>query len=315
MLQIVFLDRGTISSDVEMPRPNFAHDWREFQRSSPEQVIERLRGAQIAITNKVPIQAPHMRDLPDLRLIAVIATGTNILDLEAARAHEIAVCNVPGYAEASVAEHTMALILGLRRNLFEYREQVVAGAWQASGQFCFFNRPIFELEGSRLGLIGTGAIAQGVATRARAFGMQVMFHSPSGRTDLDGVSLETLLRQSDVISCHTPMTARTYGLIGEDELRLMKPSAILINTARGEIVDGESLCKALENGWIAGAGIDVAPVEPPPADSPLMRMCARPNVIVTPHVAFAGIETQRALCRLTIENIEAFVRGDVVNLV
>ena len=256
-----------------------------------------------------------MRDLPCLKLIAVIATGTNIIDLEAARHHGIAVCNVPGYAGTSVAEHTLAVMLSLRRNLFEYREQVNAGAWQAAGQFCFFNRPMFELEGSLLGLIGTGTIAQGVAARARAFGMRVVFHSPSGRAGPGSVSLEALLAESDVVSCHTPLTARTHGLIAEDELQIMKSSAVLINTARGEIVDGEALCEAIEQGWIAGAGIDVAPVEPPPIDSPLMRISACPNVIVTPHVAFAGLRTQRNLCRMTIENIEAFARGEALNLV
>ncbi len=315
MSKIVFLDRGTISRDVEIPRPGFAHLWHEFERSTPGQVVERLQGAQVAITNKVPIQAMHMEALPSLALIAVIATGTNIIDIEAARRHDIAVCNVPGYAETSAAEHTLALMLSLRRNLCEYREQVIAGAWQAAGQFCFFNRPIFELSGSLLGLIGTGAIAKGVAARARAFGMSVLFHSPSGRADTESVALETLLAESDIVSCHTPLSARTHGLIGEAELRAMKPSAILINTARGEVVDGDALSAAIEEGWIAGAGIDVAPVEPPPPDSPLMRISDRPNVIVTPHVAFAGLETQRNLSRMTIENIEAFMRGDGVNLV
>lgn len=315
MSKIVFLDRGTISRDVEIPRPGFAHLWHEFERSAPGQVVERLQGAQVAITNKVPIQAMHMEALPSLALIAVIATGTNIIDIEAARRHDIAVCNVPGYAETSAAEHTLALMLSLRRNLCEYREQVIAGAWQAAGQFCFFNRPIFELSGSLLGLIGTGAIAKGVAARARAFGMSVLFHSPSGRADTESVALETLLAESDIVSCHTPLSARTHGLIGEAELRAMKPSAILINTARGEVVDGDALSAAIEEGWIAGAGIDVAPVEPPPPDSPLMRISDRPNVIVTPHVAFAGLETQRNLSRMTIENIEAFMRGEATNLV
>ncbi|MCY4041125.1 MAG: glycerate dehydrogenase [Gammaproteobacteria bacterium] len=315
MSKIVFLDRGTISRDVEIPRPGFAHLWHEFERSTPGQVVERLQGAQVAITNKVPIQAMHMEALPSLALIAVIATGTNIIDIEAARRHDIAVCNVPGYAETSAAEHTLALMLSLRRNLCEYREQVIAGAWQAAGQFCFFNRPIFELSGSLLGLIGTGAIAKGVAARARAFGMSVLFHSPSGRADTESVALETLLAESDIVSCHTPLSARTHGLIGEAELRAMKPSAILINTARGEVVDGDALSAAIEEGWIAGAGIDVAPVEPPPPDSPLMRISDRPNVIVTPHVAFAGLETQRNLSRMTIENIEAFMRGEATNLV
>jgi len=318
MSKIVFLDRGTISRDVEIPPPGFAHTWHEFERSTPHQVIERLQSAGIAITNKVPIQAVHMQALPDLALIAVIATGTNIVDLEAAKRHGISVCHVPGYAEISVAEHTLALMLSLRRNLFEYREQVLAGAWQDSGQFCFFNRPILELSGSVLGLIGTGAIAKGVAARARAFGMTVMFHSPSGRTDIETietVALEALLAESDIVSCHTPLSARTYGLISEAQLRMMKPSAILINTARGEIIDGDALCRAIEEGWIAGAGIDVAPVEPPPADAPLMRISGHPNVIVTPHVAFAGLDTQRNLCRMTVENIEAFACGQAVNLV
>ena len=315
MKRIVFLDRGTISADVVLPRPTFAHEWRSYDRTHASEVIERLLGAQVAITNKVPVRAEHMRDLPELELIAVIATGTNIIDVESAARHGIAVCNVPGYAQTSVAEHTMALILSLRRNLFEYREQVMAGAWQASRQFCFHNHPILELEGSILGLIGTGAIAQNVAARARAFGMRVMFHSPSGREDCGSVSLEVLLREADVVSCHTPLTARTYGLIGRDEFGLMKPSAIIINTARGEIIDLDALLEGIEQGRIAGAGIDVAPIEPPPIDSVLMRMSRLHNVIVTPHIGFAGMETQRRLCQMTIENIEAWVRGQPVNLV
>ncbi len=313
MTKIVFLDRGTISRDIEIPRPGFAHEWQDFERTEPHQVIVRLRGAEVAITNKVPIQASHIQALPELALIAVIATGTNIIDFEAARRHRITVCNVPGYAATSVAEHTMALILSLRRNLFEYREQVMAGAWQASGQFCFFNRPIFELEGSQLGLIGTGAIAAGVALRARAFGMRVLYHSPSGR--MDTLPLADLLAEADVLSCHTPLTARTHGLIGADELRAMKSNAIVINTARGELIDGVALAEAIEQGWIAGAGIDVLPVEPPPDDSPLMRLSGYPNVILTPHVAFAGREAQRELCRITVANIEAFVRGEAVHVV
>lgn len=315
MKRIIFLDRGTISADVEIPRLSFAHDWQAYDRSTATEVVERLRGAGFAITNKVPIQAPHMRELPELELIAVIATGTNIIDLEAARRQGISVCNVPGYAETSVAEHTLALILSLRRNLFEYREQVLAGAWQAARQFCFHNRPILELEGSVLGLIGTGAIAMSVAARARAFGMKIMFHSPSGRKGFDSVSLESLLSEADVLSCHTPLTARTNGLIGEEELGLMKSSALIINTARGEIIDLDALREVIERGQIAGAGIDVSPVEPPPLDSALMRMSRLPNVIVTPHVGFAGIEAQRRLCQMTIDNIEAFVRGRPMNLV
>ena len=313
--KIVFLDRSTISADLELPRPGFSHLWETHNRSRPGEVIERLQGAGVAITNKVPIQAMHMEALPDLRLIAVIATGTNIIDLEAARRHGVAVCNVPGYAETSVAEHTFALMLSLRRNLFEYREQVVAGAWQAADQFCFFNRPILELSESVLGLIGTGAIAKSVAQRAKAFGMKVIFHSPSGRPGIESVPLAKLLQEADVVSCHTPLNARTLGLICRETLRLMKPTSIIINTARGEIVEGEALLEAIEAGWIAGAGIDVAPVEPPPRDSPWMRLASLPNVIVTPHVGFAGMQTQRRLCEATIANIEAFLRGEPINLV
>lgn len=312
---IVFLDRSTISADIEFPVPAFAHSFASHERTRPTQVVERLHGASIAITNKVPIQAGHMEALPDLRLVCVIATGTNIVDLQAARAHEVAVCNVPGYAETSVAEHTMALMLGLRRNLAEYREQVIAGVWQAAEQFCFFNRPILELEGSVLGVIGTGAIAQSVAQRAHAFGMKVVFHSPSGRSGIAFVPLETLLAEADVVSCHTPLNAKTFGLIGREELGLMKPTAIILNTARGEIIDGEALLEAVLRGAISGAGIDVAPVEPPPADSSWMRMASLPNVLLTPHVAFAGLASQRRLCAATVANMEAFVRGEPVNLV
>ncbi len=312
---IVFLDQGTISPEIEMPAPAFPHVWRSHNQCAPHDVVTRLQGAQIAITNKVPIREEHIRLLPDLRLVAVIASGTDIIDIRSAERHGISVCNVPGYARTSVAEHTMALILSLRRNLFEYRQQVISGAWQAAGQFCFYNRPVLELEGSLLGVIGTGAIARSVARRAHSFGMNILFHSPNRRRGDDIVSLTWLLRESDVVSCHTELNGRSRALLNRDAFRLMKPEAIFINTSRGEIVDEEALAEAIEQRRIAAAGIDVACEEPPPDDSPLMRICNLPNVIVTPHVGFAGVATQKRLCEMTISNIEAYVSGKPTNLV
>jgi glycerate dehydrogenase len=316
--RIVFLDRATIGPGVTIRRPSFPHAWVDYALTRPDDIVPRLAGAEIAVTNKVPLRAATLAQLPDLRMIAVSATGTDIIDIAECRKRGIIVSNIRGYATTSVPEHTFALILALRRNLMEYRDQVLAGRWQEAGQFCFFNRPIRDLAGSTLGIIGSGALARSVAALGRAFGMEVAFCNPHVMAPPAGerfVTLDELLRTADVLTVHAPLTPETRGMIGRRELRAMKPSAILVNTARGGIVDEESLLEALREGWVAGAALDVASAEPPARDSAVMRIAALPNAIVTPHVAWASVGAMQRLCDQLIDNIEAYKRGAPVNVV
>ena len=258
-----------------------------------------------------------MAGLPDLKLIAVAATGTDCVDKAYCRTHGIAVSNIRGYAMATVPEHTFALILALRRSIVPYRSDVLAGEWQKSGQFCFFNHPIHSLSGARLGIIGEGVIGQRVAEIAKAFGMIAMFAAHKGKSGLGPLYTPwgEVLETSDVITLHSPLLPETRGMIGLAEFRQMKRRPLLINTARGGLVVEEDLEKALEEGLISGAGFDVAIGEPPAADSPLMRIATRPNVIVTPHIAWAADEAQQVLADQLIDNIENFIKGEPTNLV
>jgi glycerate dehydrogenase len=315
---IVFLDRATIGPGVTIRRLSFPHTWVEHARTGPDDIVARLAGAEIAITNKVPLRAPTLAQLPNLRMIAVAATGTDVIDLAECRRRGIVVSNIRGYATTSVPEHTFALILALRRNLMEYRDQLLAGRWQEAGEFCFFNRPLRDLSGATLGIIGSGALARAVAALGRGFGMEIAFCNPRVKVPPAGdrfVSLDELLRTSDVVTLHVPLTADTRGMIGRKELRGMKPEAILVNTARGGVVDEEALLEALREGWIAGAASDVASAEPPAKDSAVMQSAALPNAIVTPHVAWASVGAMQALCDQLIDNIEAYRRGAPANVV
>ncbi|SEJ39347.1 D-2-hydroxyacid dehydrogenase [Paraburkholderia diazotrophica] len=313
---IVFLDRSTLNADVR--RPTFAHRWVQYASTSEHEVAQRLEGATIAITNKVPLRADMLDRHPSIRMIAVAATGYDCVDTAYCRERGIAVANIRGYATQTVPEHTFALILALRRNLLAYRSDVQRGRWQTAKQFCFFDHPIRDLHGSTLGIIGGGALGQGTAEIARGFGMRVIFaahDSKRARTPgLDYVPLDTLLRTSDVISLHTPLTPITRNLIGLDELRIMKRDCLLINTARGGLVCEASLATALKEGLIAGAGFDVLSQEPPVAGNPLLELDL-PNFILTPHVAWASDDAMQSLADQLIENIEAFARGEPRNLV
>lgn len=311
-MKIVFLDRASLVARVR--RPAFAHTWTEYDATSAAQAAERLRGTAIAITNKVPLRADTLAQLPDLKLIAVAATGTDIVDLAAARARGIVVCNIRDYAYAAVPEHTFALILALRRNLLAYRADVEAGQWQRSPRFCLFDHPIRDLHGSRLGLVGYGALGRRVAEIGRAFGMEIAVHT---RTPVDGVvnlGLDELLATSDIVSLHVPLSDATRHLIGAAQLASMKPTGLLINTARGGLVDEAALADALTRGVIAGAGFDVLAQEPPPPDNVLLNL-RLPNFILTPHNAWASFEAMQGLADQLIDNVEAFVAGAPRNVV
>jgi glycerate dehydrogenase len=311
--QLVFLDRASLRA--ELRHPAFRHGWTDYQATAASQVAERLRGATIAITNKVALRAETLAGLPQLKLIAIAATGYDVVDLDYCRASGIAVANIRNYASHTVPEHTFALLLALRRNLLAYRQDVNDGRWQQAAQFCFFDHPIRDLAGSTMGIIGEGALGQASAAIARAFGMKVLFAEHAGPTapGIEFTPLDTLLKQADVVSLHTPLTPDTRNMIGMPQLRMMKRSALLINTARGGLVDEQALACALQEGLIGGAGFDVLTTEPPVEGNPLLSL-RLPNFILTPHVAWASEGAMQFLADQLIDNIEAFVGGQPKHL-
>jgi glycerate dehydrogenase len=314
MHNIVFLDRASLKATLR--RPAFEHGWQEYPASTPAEVVERLRDATIAITNKAPLRAAQLEQLPQLRMVAVAATGTDNVDLAACRARGIPVANIRNYSVVAVPEHCFTLILALRRNLRAYCADVDAGLWQESSRFCLLDHPIADLAGSRLGIVGYGALGQKVAQLGRAFGMEVVVASRSPLADpaVHQVGLDELLRTSDVVSLHLPLTEQSRNMIAAPQLRQMKRSALLINTARGGLVDEAALAQALTEGVIAGAGFDVLSKEPPAADNPLLAL-RLPNFILTPHVAWASAGAMQTLADMLIDNIEAWASGAPINLV
>ena len=317
MEKIVFLDRATLATQIRLSHPSFEHELIEYDQTSAEQVAARLVGATIAITNKVPLTAEVLAQLPSLKLIAVAATGTDCIDKAACERLGIRVSNIRGYAVNTVPEHTFALMLALRRNLIGYRDDVLNGEWQRSGQFCFFNHAIRDLGGMTLGIIGEGVLGQRVAEIAKAFGMRVLFAAHKGREGLGPLYTpwDEVLASSDVITIHSPLTPQTRSMLALPEFRAMKRKPLIINTARGGLVDEDALVRALDEGWISGIGFDVLSGEPPADDNPLMKIAARPNVIVTPHVAWASDEAQQSLADQLMDNIHRFVCAEPVNVV
>jgi glycerate dehydrogenase len=288
-------------------------EWSFFDQTAAQQVADRIAGAQVVVTNKVRLTAEQLCNAGTLRLICVAATGTDNVDLPGARRADIVVSNARNYATASVAEAVFALLLTLTRQLDSYRARVAAGNWSRSPHFCLFDAPIEELHGKTLGIIGYGVLGHAVAQRAEAFGMRVQIAQRLYSDPIDGrVPLAELLATSDVVSLHCPLSDVTRHLIGPEQLRAMKRSAILINTARGGIVDEVALVNALEQEWIAGAGIDVVSQEPPPASNPLLN-CRSPRLVLTPHVAWASRSARQRLVGEIVENIRAFQRGEQRN--
>lgn len=317
MHHVVFLDRATIAPQIQVRRPSFAHTWTEHDRTTAEQALERLKGATIAINNKVQLRRETLSQLPDLKLIAMAATGTDCVDKAYCRERGIVVSNIRGYATHTVPEHVFALILALRRSILPFREDVRHGEWQKAAQFCFFNHSIHDLHGSRIGIMGEGALGQGVADLARAFGMKILFAAHKGKNGLGPLytPFEDVLETSDVITLHCPLLPETKGMIGMAEFRRMKRRPIIVNAARGGLIVEEDLERALAEGLIAGAAIDVTMPEPPAKDSVLMRMLERPNFILTPHIAWASDEAQQVLADQLIDNVENFANGKPTNVV
>lgn len=315
--QVVFLDTSTFPTDIALPELQFAHNLVVHDKTSPDQVADRIANADIVVTNKVTLSGEAIAHAKRLKLIAIAATGYDVVDLAACAAQGITVSNIRNYAVNTVPEHTFALILALRRSITAYRQSVAAGDWQKSDQFCYFDYPIQDLAGSTMGIVGDGVLGKAVADIARAFGMRVLFSTYKGVQGMGPLytPFEDVLRRSDIITLHSPLMPATRNMIGRAEFAVMEKRPLLINTARGGLVDEHALFDALTSGQIAGAGFDVVTTEPPAADHVMMKLLAEPNFILTPHVAWASRQAIEGLLAQLIENIELFVRGEPRNIV
>ncbi|MFC4862495.1 2-hydroxyacid dehydrogenase [Pseudomonas sp. JS3066] len=313
----VFLDHASLDlGDLDLnPLRQVFGELQLHGQTAPSEVAERLSGAQVAISNKVHIDAAAMAANPALKLILVAATGTNNIDLEAARARGITVCNCQAYGTPSVAQHTLALLLALTTSLPDYQAAVRAGRWQQSSQFCLLDFPIFELDGKTLGLLGHGELGGAVARLAEAFGMRVLLGQLPGRPPrADRLPLHELLPQVDALTLHCPLNEQTRDMIGTAELALMKPGALLVNTARGGLVNEEALAAALRSGHLGGAATDVLTQEPPRDGNPLLATDI-PRLIVTPHSAWGSREARQRIVQQLAENGAAWLKDSPVRVV
>ena len=316
-MNIVILDGYALNpGDLSYDRLQQFGSLKVYDRTAPEQVVERARGADALLINKVLLGEREFAQLPQLRYVGVQATGYNVVDVEAARRHGITVTNIPAYSTASVAQMVMAHLLNIAQGVEYYALQNRAGRWGASPDFCYWDRPLIELAGKQMGVVGFGRTGSAVACLAQAFGMRVAAYTSKPQGELpegvEKVSLETLFATSDVVSLHCPLVPATQHLVNAERLALMKPTAILINTARGPVVDEQALADALNRGALYAAGIDVLCEEPPRGDSPLLT--AR-NSFVTPHIAWATIEARTRLLGICEANLRAFIEGHPQNVV
>ncbi|MEM7071820.1 MAG: D-2-hydroxyacid dehydrogenase, partial [Pseudomonadota bacterium] len=316
-VKIVCLDKETFSSKTNFIRPSCKHDWHEYTHSQSTQILERSKDADIIITNKVPLKADLLKECPNLKMIAVAATGYNVIDMEYCKANAVTVCNTRQYAPHSLPEHSFALILTLRRQIVAYHRDVINGVWQNHHQFCFHTHTIRDLAGATLGIIGSGSSGRAVAKLATAFGMRVLFSERKNRSHVrEGrVPFKQILHESDIISLHCPLSDENKNMIAMDEFKKMQKKPLIINTARGGLVHEKDLVDALEQGLISGAGFDVLTAEPPTDNNPLLQIASKPNVIITPHIAWASIEAQNECWRQTITNIDNYVAGNPTNVI
>ena len=315
-MKVVFLDRDTVPEHTALRAPSFPHTLELHARTAAHEVAQRISDADIVIVNKVRIGRDEIATAPKLKMIALAATGSDNVDLKACDERGIVVSNIRGYAARTVPEHVFALIFALQRSILPYRQSVQAGRWQEAAQFCYFDYPVRDLGGSTLGIIGAGTLGQAVAQIGRALGMTVKFAAHKGRTDMGALytPFDTVLAESDIISLHCPLNEHTHHLLGAAEFARMARKPIIINTARGALIDDLALTEALRSGQISGAGIDVTVPEPPPADHPLMQLLDLPNFILTPHVAWASAEATQALADQLIDNVDAFAAGQPRNI-
>jgi glycerate dehydrogenase len=312
-MKIVVLDGFTLNpGDLSWAQLEGVAACEIHDRTPIAQIVDRAKNADILFTNKTPLSRETLQQLPKLRYIGVLATGYNVVDTTAARERGIVVSNVPNYGTTSVAQHVFALLLELTQHVGHHAHTVRAHRWAECPDFCYWDRPLIELEGLTLGIVGYGRIGAAVAGIARAFGMRVIVSSRSPRTAFEQVSLDDLFKRSDVVSLHCPLTDQTRGLIDAKRLGLMKATAYLINTSRGPLIVENDLADALNTGRLAGAGLDVLSVEPPSKTNPLYTA---KNCVITPHIAWATQAARRRLLDIAVENVRAFQAGTPQNVV
>ena len=315
-MKIVVLDGFTLNpGDLSWDELKSLGDCEIHDRTPQEEVVKRAADAEIVLTNKAPVTRESILSLPKLKYIGVLATGYNIVNTAAARERDILVTNVPTYGTRSVAQHTFALLLELTQHAGHHAQTVRDGRWTTSSDFCYWDYPLVELDSLTMGIVGYGRIGKAVAELAAAFGMKVLATSVTPKhapTNIQFTDLATLFRQSDVISLHCPLTPQTKNMVDTKRLGLIKPTAFLLNTSRGPLIDEPALADALNSGRLAGAAVDVLSVEPPPADNPLLRA---KNCLVTPHIAWATRAARSRLMQIAIANVRAFIAGEPENVV
>ena len=308
-MKIVVLDGYTLNpGDLSWDALRELGSCEIYDRSAPDEIVPRSTSAEIVLTNKVKLNGEYMSSVPTLKYIGVTATGYNIVDVAAARERTVIVTNVPTYGTQSVAQMTFALLLELTQHVGHHAQTVREGRWTRSPDFCYWDYPLIELDGLTLGIIGFGRIGKMVGQLAEAFGMKVLTSSRKQPV----AEMETLFRRSDIISLHCPLTPQTEHLVNEKRLAWMKPTAFLLNTSRGPLIDESALAKVLNEGRIAGAGLDVLAVEPPTADNPLLRA---KNCLITPHIAWATRAARSRLMEAVVENVRAYLTGESKNVV
>lgn len=315
-MKIVVLDGYTLNpGDLSWDALESLGDCIIYDRTEPEEAVARAIDADIIITNKTVLDGDILAELPNLKYISVLATGYNVVDIDAARERDIPVSNVPEYSTRSVAQMVFALILELTQHVGAHSNAVRSGKWTQSIDFSFWNYPLIELEGLTMGIIGLGRTGKAVADLAKAFGMNVIAYTRNPEAVHPGVSnvdLDTVFRESDILSLHCPLTPETQGLVNSERLSLMKQTAFLINTSRGPVVNEQDLADTLNSGCIAGAGLDVLSTEPPKPDNPLL---SANNCIITPHIAWATKSARERLMKITVENVKSFIEGSPINVV
>ena len=316
-MKIVILDAYAINpGDLAWDALDKFGEVAVYDRTAPDEVVERCKGAEIVLSNKVPLDANTIASLPDCKYIGVLATGFNLIDLDAATRNGIVVCNIPSYSTDSVAQNTFALLLALTNHAEDYDRRIhTEDRWTKCKDFCYLDYPLVELAGKSIGIVGYGHIGRMVGSIARAFGMRVMVYSSRPQQELPEVvkvDMDTLFKESDVISLHCPLTPETTKMINAEKISLMKPTAVILNTARGGLIDEDALAEALNSGRIAGAGLDVLSTEPPLPSNPLLHA---KNCIITPHISWAAYEARKRLIEIAVANIEAFVAGSPINRV
>ena len=310
-MNIVFLDSTAIPKHIPIPRPSFPHNWVEYEYTSAEQTIERAKDADIIITSKVILSREVLQQLPKLKLIAITATGTNNVDLDAAKELGVAVKNVTGYSATTVPEHVLGMIFALKHSLAGWQRDQIIGKWTESKQFCYFDYPITDVKGSTLGVFGKGCLGTEVGRLAELLGMKVLYAEHRNATTCrEGYTpFEEVLKQADILTLHCALTETTKNLINQETLSLCKKGAYLINTGRGPLIDEQAVCDALKSGQLGGAALDVLVKEPPEKNNPLIELAkTMPNLIITPHIAWASDSAVTTLTKKVTQNIEDFVQ-------